>query len=81
MFPYAIVACIQTPFTLFFGTLPQLGSSQRRWQFEVGTHSKLVPNQNSRHVLLSSSNIEINGLILKGLLLKKKSHVIIHITD
>jgi len=39
MFPYAIVGCMQTPFTLFLGTLPQLGSSQRVSQFEGGTHS------------------------------------------
>jgi len=37
------VACMQTPFTPFLGTLPQLGSSQRGRQFEGGTHSKVVP--------------------------------------
>jgi hypothetical protein len=34
---------MQTPFILFLGTLSQLGSSQRGWQFEGGTHSKVVP--------------------------------------
>jgi hypothetical protein len=56
--------------TLFLGNLPQLGSSQRGWQFEGGTHSKVVPKSEYQTYFLSSSNVEINGLILKGLLLK-----------